>query len=65
MPIWLCDMNHEEICYESGNQTCPICNTIQEKDDEIEQLQDDIKTLTDNVDNLNSEVAALEAKEND
>lgn len=42
----LCASNHEEICHEGFR--CPICELIEEKDDEILELRNKIESLSDN-----------------
>ena len=56
MPWWICNNKHEEICHEGFS--CPICDLIAEKDQEIEELND-------NVVDLRKEVEMLESKEHD
>lgn len=39
----LCSHFHDEVCYETAK--CPVCETIKEKDKEIDALNDAIGRL--------------------
>jgi len=41
----LCSDNHEEICHGRGFFDCPMCELIQEKDDEIAELKEQVENL--------------------
>lgn len=49
----ICDDGHQEICFEG--RACPLCQTISEKNDEIDSLKGDIKSLEDDITDLESE----------
>jgi len=43
----LCCNDHEEICYEG--RVCPMCQTIREKDREIEYLKEAVAGLKEDI----------------
>lgn len=47
----LCDDGHEEICYDQRG-SCPICNLIDQKDEEIESLKDLVSELREQIEEL-------------
>jgi hypothetical protein len=49
----LCSDGHEEVCYETRN--CPCCESIKDKDADIEKLGETIA-------NLEGEIKELEKK---
>ena len=51
----LCSEVHEEICYES--RRCPVCEIIEDKNDQISRLEDIIAGLNDDVTSLNDQIS--------
>lgn len=43
----LCSDNHEEICFEG--RTCPYCDMLEKKDEEIQELKDKVEKLKDEI----------------
>lgn len=50
MGLSLCADGHEEICYDNFN--CPICDVLNDKQGEIDDLKTELKTAEDRVTEL-------------
>ena len=46
----LCSDHHDEVCYEA--KTCPACEAIQEKQNDIDSRDNEIKDLKGQADDL-------------
>jgi len=54
----LCSDGHEEVCYEA--RTCPACEAIQEKQNDIDDRDAEIKDLKDQVEDLEQQLTERE-----
>lgn len=55
----LCSDNHEEVCFEG--RKCPVCETVSQKDREIEMRDGTISELESKISNLEEQVSELES----
>ena len=54
----LCSDHHEEVCYET--RTCPACEAIQEKQNDIDDRDTEIKDLKDQMNDLEQQLKESE-----
>lgn len=60
MSLEVCNNNHPEICYKRAHsrldRTCPICELLDEKDDEIKEQSSKIDDLADQIEYLKERI---------
>ena len=54
----LCSDGHEEVCYEA--RTCPACEAIQEKQNDLDDKNSEIKDLKEQVEDLEQQLTDRE-----
>jgi len=54
----LCSDGHEEVCYEA--RTCPACEAIQEKQNDLDDKNSEIKDLKEQVEDLEQQLTERE-----
>ena len=54
----LCSDGHEEVCYEA--RTCPACEAIQEKQNDLDDKNSEIKDLKEQVKDLEQQLTERE-----
>ena len=54
----LCSDHHEEVCYET--RTCPACDAIQEKQNDIDSRDTEIKDLKGQMEDTDNQIIELQ-----